>query len=1338
MGLSACGDDSTSTAPLLDMGADTNADADTDTNVDSDTVAPAVSITSGLRSTSDGNYRLEGIALDNRGLASLSYTIDGAAQMAIAPLASPFSVDLSLGEVANILVSATDAAGNQGTASITVTRAAVAALTADFTVSSETSTFSPTLVDAMGSFDPQGRELTYTWDFGDTAVGTGVAAGHLYAATGTYTIKLVVSTPDGDSDEISHDIVVADPTATAFATLDGIIVDPQGSPLRHVSVVDREGQVLTASDDDGHFSIMAGTGIPLVFTFQHGDYTTQVLRTQIEPGQSAVHTPIRMMRRSFPVFLMNAEAGGTVEGPMGSRIEFPANSLVDETGAAITGPVAVTLTPVDLGSSQSLASPGLFAAFNANGSTDRVVSYGLMEVTLTQDGQNVELAPNVLATVEVPYTAAQGQAGTMFPFGSLDKRTGYWNLERAAAPVQTASSGSGLVQRVEVGHFSWLNILGLADDPNPSISDIPIEFESNGVVVTEAFQMDLEFKCLEPGKSSQRFEALKSGDLVPNIYKNCDVRVRARSTSGRYFADTIMDTGGGTVSMTVDVIDAESVPVLSPGTPQQGALQANGRVFYAVNASALSDFEIRFRSIDAGLRGTPTLIPPSRIEQPVLGFGSVVDTHVYGSAVEAGLWLVAVEAQLGSGDFEIELLADPTPSLKNNVTQTFLLPARATRDLVIHAAPGELVRVLVSSNHNVLLDVDGDLNSGDTGLFRFENDGASLLKIRSYDLGVDATITVTYAVSAPALAVTSAHLSLQRALRPAEVGVFILPHFSNSGVIGHIKNAIPAEVAPDISIYTGNETSFPNPSLQTAQKRNLENTEAIAALLVPAVANENTHATFLHVSTHDHVDTDYEIEFDRALKSNAITVGTCQGAHTASVTAAAIALTNNGTITLCPEDHQTFAGLRFSQARFTLKGIDRTLSRLVSWPSSLLSAVNVGTYPGAVYVPVEEATFEDLSIVNRSIGIYLDRADISINRVDIGAAAPLVDPGFATKCIYTDGTNDGSNSFRFTESTCTNTEDGLVVSNFGDADVSNSVFTTSKLGVDLNGVTNSLVVDNVFTGAVKAIASRRSQGLNTFTGNTITQGITTTGGDAVSLALFNQTASVPPLQSVIGGNTIMLSGLSSVGVSFGFDAGNGEILIDGNKIVGTKQSQTGVRGGTSSSNIYGGVVRIQNNVLRDLGRHAVHVPWTDMYSQIGLYNNSVKVDINAGFPAVFYFTTKTNGATASVDLFNNILMGAPTVGWGVLYASSLTLVRDNNLFFQIGTPYTASLTNTPAPNGPNDIVNMDPLFVNDDLMLDPLSPAVDAGTSAGVVPLTAYGGVARPIGLGNDIGAHEQ
>jgi len=52
-------------------------------------------------------------------------------------------------------------------------------------------------LDARASYDPVGNALTYTWDFGDGTQANGIAITHTYIRTGTYDLKLTVSSSGG-------------------------------------------------------------------------------------------------------------------------------------------------------------------------------------------------------------------------------------------------------------------------------------------------------------------------------------------------------------------------------------------------------------------------------------------------------------------------------------------------------------------------------------------------------------------------------------------------------------------------------------------------------------------------------------------------------------------------------------------------------------------------------------------------------------------------------------------------------------------------------------------------------------------------------------------------------------------------------------------------------------------------------------------------------------------------------------------------------------------------------------------------------------------------------------
>lgn len=70
---------------------------------------------------------------------------------------------------------------------------------------------------AAASHDSDGTITSHTWDFGDGGASTAAAPTHVYAASGTYTVKLTVTDDDGASASATRTVEIATPAATANA-----------------------------------------------------------------------------------------------------------------------------------------------------------------------------------------------------------------------------------------------------------------------------------------------------------------------------------------------------------------------------------------------------------------------------------------------------------------------------------------------------------------------------------------------------------------------------------------------------------------------------------------------------------------------------------------------------------------------------------------------------------------------------------------------------------------------------------------------------------------------------------------------------------------------------------------------------------------------------------------------------------------------------------------------------------------------------------------------------------------------------------------------------------------
>jgi PKD repeat protein len=73
----------------------------------------------------------------------------------------------------------------------------------------------PVSFDGRGSSDPDGTIVSYAWDFGDGATGTGASPAHAYAGPGTYTVRLTVTDHAGQKTTLARPVTVyAQPWAT--------------------------------------------------------------------------------------------------------------------------------------------------------------------------------------------------------------------------------------------------------------------------------------------------------------------------------------------------------------------------------------------------------------------------------------------------------------------------------------------------------------------------------------------------------------------------------------------------------------------------------------------------------------------------------------------------------------------------------------------------------------------------------------------------------------------------------------------------------------------------------------------------------------------------------------------------------------------------------------------------------------------------------------------------------------------------------------------------------------------------------------------------------------------
>ncbi|HET7464135.1 MAG TPA: PKD domain-containing protein [Longimicrobium sp.] len=147
-------------------------------------------------------------------------------------------------------------------------------------------------LDGSASSDPDGDALTYAWDFGDGATGTGAKPTHTYADNGTYLVTLTVTDPAGAEASTTTQVTVFN-VAPSVAAFGGASILAHQTYAAGGTFTDPGADEWTATVDYGEGDgaqplALSGTGFNLSHTYDHaGTFTVTVTVTDDDGASSS-------------------------------------------------------------------------------------------------------------------------------------------------------------------------------------------------------------------------------------------------------------------------------------------------------------------------------------------------------------------------------------------------------------------------------------------------------------------------------------------------------------------------------------------------------------------------------------------------------------------------------------------------------------------------------------------------------------------------------------------------------------------------------------------------------------------------------------------------------------------------------------------------------------------------------------------------------------------------------------------------------------------------------------------------------------------------------------------
>lgn len=267
--------------------------------------------------------------------------------------------------------------------------------------------------DASKSSDPNGGTLSYAWNFGDGATGTGVQPTHTYTKAGTFTVQLTLTDTLGGSATANTTATIttlANPVAAAGGPYTGTTGQPVSFDGSGSS--DPNGGTLTYAWNFGD----GGTGAGAKVTHTYASSGTYTATLTVTDNFTLSATATATVTVSNAVQNPVANAGGPYSGTAGTSLTFDGSGSSDPQGQTLTyawdfgdGTVGTGVRP-----SHAYSAAGTYTVHLSVTNTSNLSASATATATIAK----AIAAP--VANAGGPYTGTAGTSLTLDGSGSSD------------------------------------------------------------------------------------------------------------------------------------------------------------------------------------------------------------------------------------------------------------------------------------------------------------------------------------------------------------------------------------------------------------------------------------------------------------------------------------------------------------------------------------------------------------------------------------------------------------------------------------------------------------------------------------------------------------------------------------------------------------------------------------------------------------------------------------------------------------------------------------------------------------------------------------------------------